>query len=404
MAETKIATAPDEASQGLVYQDGPEDMARMARYEDYLRLQQRADGMSNAEYLAELDKIMEQGDDFDKGETQYGADVPRDEKDELDKAEQLRANLDDDKPGTVRDMDGNAYLLHADDDTGRDVNAIPEQVQVFDADGTSMEQDRGTDTGTADGPTGRSHVGTRGGEPEDGIQPEDPAMAERPEIASESFLGADPIIHDGLDDDDLDKIPETSAQPVDIKSGPVLGADGHVQANIPAAPGDMSTETPSAPVAPAVPGPDGEIAQTPVSEMDSPEQSVPGPVAGMEPAAAQVRAEDAVLAQDAANAPAEPVPAGPGTYHVPGHVVVHEELFETADFLDEMSVATGLASSVQTAEYIPPMDVSVPSQPGAGSQQQVVPERSEKMQALMAKAERDKQRDMERAGPTGPSV
>ena len=72
MAETKIATAPDEASQGLVYQDGPEDMARMARYEDYLRLQQRADGMSNAEYLAELDKIMEQGDDFDKGETQYG--------------------------------------------------------------------------------------------------------------------------------------------------------------------------------------------------------------------------------------------------------------------------------------------------------------------------------------------
>lgn len=401
MADTAGTGAPGEASMGLEFRDGPEDMARMARYEDYLKLQQRADGMSNAEYLAELDRIMEKGDGFDEGDTRYGAadaqaaDADAARQDGIEREERLRANLEDGKTD-ARDMDGNAYLLdaEAEQDGGPNETRVP--VQDGPADGTSLEQ--GPVPGSAPGadPDGMDGVDGQAGAPEEpgpALPAEEHAEGA---AAGESWLGADPVIHDEPDpepaaenDGPVRDVPEGSAHDMDglvQTEGPASVQDGHgppedgAENGVPAGARTGGPQDGAEDGGPAVPG-DGTDAP------DDPEEQRPvaGPAPGTED-------EDEKAAPEG--------PAGPETYHIPGHVEVHEEQFRTTDFLDEMSVATGLASSVQTAEYVPPRDVAV--EPAKGSAQPV-PERSEKMQELMAKAERDRAREIEKL-LDGPSL
>lgn len=401
MAETRNAGAPDEASQGLEFRDGPEDMARMSRYEDYLRLQQRAEGMSNAEYLAELDRIMESGDGFDKGDTRYGAGTPgpgdaeADRQDGIEREERLRANLEDGQRAPS-EMDGNAYLLDAGSDQPGGPNEIQGPFQDGPGSGTPVEQISAAGSEPEEAPEARGGVDGQDGAADElqghavpaGHGEEGHAAAE-----SESWLGADPVIHDGPAGDEAEQA--ARADRAEREGGQTAMGDPEAPAAGPSAGGYGRVPDTDERQAEASAVPDGQAPADPEKQVFATEPA-PGPADPADPAFAAGPAPGPAGLETEAS-----VPAGPETYHIPGHVEVREEEFQTSDFLDEAAVATGLASSVQTAEYVPPMDVMAGP---AGKDAEPVPARSEKMQELMAKAERDRERDAGRNLPDGPQL
>lgn len=438
MADTKNTGVPDEASQGLVFKDGPGDMARLARYEDYLRLQARSDGMSDEQYLAELDKIMESGDGFDEADTRYGTedkaaaidqtdDTEADRKETIARAERLRMNLENDGDPIDR-SNGNAFLLDAETEQTGEPNQASVSGTELGRDGASLERNFRSEF-DADGHVIPVDVDGREAElktdaPDLTDEAELPDMdepSEDPEAAlleEGSYLGADMIIHDELEDEnEPDRDPEREAKGAaapDMPAGPgaVIQDDepedgiGSKQAGLEAAAAD-TPEAVAAANAGLTPENAGQQVQAEpgyVPEPDAVTQAPESEGLGLVPEGPAASNAAAARAMDQ---PEPQVGAGamPCSIQVPGHLSVHEEEFETTDFLDELSVATGLASSIQTAEYIPPREVQIVYHEAPQAS-----ERSPKMKELFLQRQIDRMKEEEfgigssRQGPSGPGL
>lgn len=431
MADTKNTGVPDEASQGLVFKDGPEDMARLARYEDYLRLQARSDGMSNEQYLAELDRIMETGDGFDKADTRYGTedkaaasgranDADADWKEAAERAERLRMNLEDDGPADR--SDGNAFLLDAEAEQTGEPNQVSASGTELGRDGASLERNFRSEFDAeghiipvnVDGqeavpePDGPDPDGEAGYPDEDGH----PKEFESELLEEGSYLGSDMIIHDGLEDEEGNKLdresdpavkPETQAGsyaiPYDEPDDGPYGGSEPKQTDPPIGMAALDAET--VPV-PEAAGPDvvPQEPSEPAAAIQAPDNEGIG-LAPEEPEAGNAAAARAMDQPE----PQAGLNAMPESYQASGHLRVHEEEFKTADFLDELSVATGLASSIQTAEYIPPREVRIVYREAPQE-----PERSPKMKELFLQRQIDRMKEEEfgigpsRQGPSGPGL
>lgn len=398
---TGTSGAPDAMSQGILFQDGPEDIARIGRYEDYLRLQARAGDMTNAEYLEALDAIMKDGDGFDKGDARYGQsgpgsasgltdaemDAENERKEARDQEERVRANLED---GPERDpkAGGNAALLDANTEGGP-------------ADGTENEPPgtwAGTETGTGapDGPA--SGVDVQDEDPEDGL-PEEETEEEGPaggipendtesgtdgepqEGAAEegSYLGTDPVIHEPSPDGDGNEPAADGADPI------AVDADGQEA--------DGATDGYGRPRYPE----NGTAAPAHTEEAPEPVPQA-GPAGAPDEQQPQVVPGAPVALEDEDDGPAPPPAGGTGPVTVPGHVETHTESPKVVDVLDDLSVGLNLMDCVEHSTYVPERTFA----PAAEEQPGRPAYRTEKAQQLMDMAERDRQAEPEPAAPDGP--
>lgn len=433
MADTKNTGVPDEASQGLVFKDGPEDMARLARYEDYLRLQARSDGMSDEQYLAELDRIMETGDGFDKADTRYGTedeaaaagrtdDTDAGRKEAIERAERLRMNLEDDGPADR--SDGNAFLLDAEAEQTGEPNQVSASGTELGRDGASLERNFRSEFDAeghvipvnVDGqeavpePDGPDLGGEAGHPDGDAYTKESEGEPLEPEEVS--YLGSDMIIHDGPDDGEenkLDRESEPTAKP-EAQAGSYAIPYGGPDDGLYGKSGSKQVDPPigtAAPDAEMVPAPEAAGLDAVPREPLEPGAAIQAPdnegigLAPEGPEAGNAAAARAMGQTEPQSGPN----IMPESYRVPGHLNVHEEEFKTADFLDELSVATGLASSIQTAEYIPPREVRIVYREAPQE-----PERSPKMKELFLQRQIDRMKEEEfgigssRQGPSGPGL
>ena len=361
--DTGASSAPDGGQQAVAYRDSPEDVARIGRYEDYLKLQAKADGLTNEQYLAELERIMAPEDKFDEADTRYGN---RDAAREHENTE-LRENLEGEEAENDGHGAGNGLLPNTgaaaeqleteavtdgqDPYRGsvEDPETVPEEdgpdpVPAAEIDGRAVTETETAEAGTAE----NEHEGVPGeGSPD-----------ANPENAADASYGS----VDGLVPDAPDESVEAE-DPVQ-EPAPVV-SDGYAP-------------------------PDGQSA---AFSPDDVEEELPDP------------ASEAGVAQ-AASAYEEPEgpSGGPGgayqeTVMTGGYVSVREEAYQVHDFLDEMSVATGLASSVQTAEYVPPAEITITVPDGQPAQPK--PERGKIYQQMldMNAAERVREPVPDRSGP-----
>lgn len=407
MAGKKKTTKPDtqEQSKGPVFRDGEEDIAKIDRYAEYLRLQQRADGMTDEQYLQELDKIMEEGDGFDKGESSYSQAGPGSENGEEPVSRvEVRDGLDaeEEQPGqqgAVAGVNGGSVMLNADEVQAAGEGKAPEQGETSPATETELDSDsveeseegegeyegapEGLDEeygdvvtrGTGGAGSGVTGVAAGPGEDEfdEELEPGDVLLDENgnPIVLDESGSVAldengNPVVlgeNDGvsLDENGNPIVLDADGNPVD-RNGDEQGLDADGNPVVAASDGQVSGTGRTEEETVETPGPEGE-------QVAAPEAQVPVSGAG-------------IIVEDDDEMQPGGAGSGGGTHEetmtVGGYVDVHKEEYKSVDFLDEMAVGTGLAASVETQEYIPPKDVtvSVPNAPDNQPQQQPQYERS----------------------------
>ncbi len=351
------------------------DMDTVRQYEAYLRLQEDAGGMTDEEYLEHIDGILGTGSEqADAVDAQAGLQDPA-------RQAELRDSIDAaDDPSKAGENDGMASLLTVEQAAGMTpgVNMSP---------GTELES---SDTGSDFGDNAAKDVETDGfydGEHDDGgsVDGPDDAPLTPADKEFEALKKAHPEI-------DWEKYgPEDIAvRIVDARTGEVLS----------------NTYLDGTPIDdPAHDEADAGGARMPQNAShvpDDPETSIQidAADAGMLPGSDAVQdgpVDDTIETE-------VPQPA-PGKTIAGGHVEVHEEAFEMSDFLDEAAVGTGLASSVQTAEYVPPVEIQAgtPYQPVQAQLVTPAPERSALAQRVIDIADRERSA-AEIPEVSGPSV
>ena len=388
----KTKNVPDvvEQSKEPVFRDGEEDLARIDRYTEYLKLQQRADGMTDEQYLKALDGIMQDGDEFNKGDVSYSESGPGAEIDEqpVNRVE-IRDSLDaeeenEGKPPVQTGVNGGSVMLNAED-----VQAV--------AEGEALEQGETELDGEIDQETDGVVISGSGGE-----------EAEAARGAPGPALGAGEAGREtGPDVPDAEMATADAGEERDAEQSEVAaGADGDVQdeqseetEGLDADAGGAETENGSGRAAEA-----GDAASN--AERETEEEADRSVGVSAPEAEIPVSGPGVVVEDDDEYSQGQPGAGGTHeeTMTIDGHVDVHKEQYQSVDFLDDMAVGTGLAASVETQEYIPPRDVTV-EVPNAAPNGPTVPqyERSALAQHVIDLDER-KQREAELDGPSGPGI
>ncbi len=303
--------AYEQQNAGLAFADTEESLERMERYRAFLALQNEADDLTDEEYLSRLDELTWDDPELLDGADNYGTDL-----------------LDGEygTPGWVNPAPA--------DDYGDEYDNVPENSDL----GAPVD-----DGWAYAGPEADEY----GNPPIAMLRREDTLTA--PETAQDGVSGPDGT---GVQDDEYGR-PEGSEAASDGVGAALYAAAGieAVRDEYGSPEGQDELENEDEPDAPSVGsrvpymGPEPQ-AGVPVIDLEddeeTPEMGMDGPNPG-----------DRALSD---------VPDDPGPQFTDPMYVKHES-FEAHDFLDEMSLATGLAGYVETYEYIPSQEIQRP-QPG----------------------------------------